>query len=115
MINEFLPIAFSVILVQLQILSVCVCVFIMLLQQHPCSQLGLYSTRIRPDPNNNNIPRCEIRRRNHQIRQIQTIGEDGRVFTLYSPGFELGNTEKYASLSFRHVDFDITSVTVTVC
>ncbi len=52
------------------------------------SKYGIYSTRIL------NGPACTIRRRNHQIKEIQLIGGDPRLKFLFSPGFELEDAER---------------------
>lgn len=47
------------------------------------SQYGIYSTVIV------NGPLCEIIKRDHQIKNVDTLGGDPRVKYIYSPGIEL--------------------------
>ncbi len=48
-----------------------------------CSEYGIYSTRILAGPT------CSIRRRNHQVKDIQVLGGDPRLKFIFSPGFEI--------------------------
>lgn len=38
---------------------------------------------------------CAIRRRNHDVRTIDTVGGDPRLKLIYSPGIELEDATKY--------------------
>ncbi len=56
------------------------------------SQYGIYTTRIENGPGPTPGPPvcvCDIRRRNHQIKDVDIIGGDSRVKLIYSPGIEL--------------------------
>ena len=55
---------------------------------HIHSQYGIYTTRIRNDLS------CDIRRRNYQIKDVDTIGGDPRIKLIYSPGIELSTQEE---------------------
>ena len=39
---------------------------------------------------------CSIRRRNHDVRTIDTVGGDPRLKLIFSPGIELQDTQEYA-------------------
>ncbi len=47
------------------------------------SQYGIYGTRIV------NGPQCEIKKSDHQIKNIDVVGGDPNVKLIYSPGIEL--------------------------
>ncbi|XP_064389265.1 uncharacterized protein LOC135337281 [Halichondria panicea] len=47
------------------------------------NEYGIYSTRILAGPT------CSIRRRNHQVKDIQVLGGDPRLKFIFSPGFEI--------------------------
>ncbi len=53
------------------------------------SEYGIYSTKILDGPI------CSIRRKNHQVRSIQNLGDDPRVKFLFSPGIEIEPPNQY--------------------
>ncbi len=57
--------------------------YILITLYNTCSEYGIYSTRILAGPT------CSIRRRNHQVKDIQVLGGDPRLKFLFSPGFEI--------------------------
>lgn len=63
------------------------------------SEYGIYTTRIRPGGGPGNLV-CNIRRRNHEIRPIDTVGGDQRILYIFSPGRALETPIEYVIQTF---------------
>lgn len=57
--------------------------FTLFILSNTCSYYGIYSTRIA------NGPECQIRKKDHQIKTVDTLLGDSRLKLIYSPGIEL--------------------------